>query len=525
MLKVYKFRSLAVVFAFSFTAMVSSLASPTFVLAMSDQSSPSLPTYIAESIPDDAELISTELAVLDDASLVYVKDGSEAQSTLLGSEDVPADPLDIMGGSRFERISVGEARDLMATDGVAALGRSLDNGSYGAYWGSCLSEQAFFQSNGTMFVCRARGVIDVSEHNGDIDWAAAKAGGVEGAIIRIGYSDARLDYKAQRNINECKRLGIPFGVYLYSYADTVSAAVDEGSFIAWALGQLGVTANDLSYPIYYDLEEWSWTGHSPVTDPSVNAAFVEACYRSVKSAGYNNFAVYSYTSWLKTALNSSYIHGLTNWVAQYNGRLTYDDLRANYRGWQYTSEGSVEGVSGNCDFNAFGYASWPVDDHDGVSLDSLGERVTDLTEGDYTFCSALGNLFIDIYNASSNNGVGAIVWPGSGSDNQLFRIAPAGNGHYTIRNVATGKNLDAFNGQTANGTDIIQWEVNSGANQLWDLYAMDDGTYMIASVNAGSRNKVVDVCAGQTEPGTKLELWAANGGANQRFGLIRVLRG
>lgn len=518
-MRVRDFRPLVVGLAFGSLCLALCSTEPTSALAMSDQSSPSLPTYIAESIPDDAELISTELAVLDDGSLVFVKDGSEAPSTLLGSEDAPADPLDITGGSRFERISVGEARDMIVTYGVTALGRSLDNGSYGAYWGSYLGGQAFFQSNGTMFACRARGVIDVSEHNGDIDWTAAKAGGVEGAIIRIGYSDARLDYKAQRNINECKRLGIPFGVYLYSYADTVSAAADEGSFIAWALGQLGVTANDLSYPIYYDLEEWSWTGHSPVTDPSVNAAFVEACYRSVKSAGFNNFAVYSYTSWLNSALDSSYIHGLTNWVAQYYGRLAYDDLGTNYRGWQYTSEGSVDGVSGECDLNAFGYANLPVDDHDGLSLDSLGERVTDMAEGDYTLCSSLGNLFIDIYNASSNNGVGAIVWPGSGSDNQLFHIAPAGNGHYTIRNVATGKNLDAFNGQTSNGTDIIQWEANSGANQLWDFYVMDDGTYMIASVNAGSHNKVIDVYDNCSDPGTKLELWAANGGSNQRFSL------
>lgn len=513
------FRLFVAGFAFGSLCLMSSLAVPTSAIALSDQSRSSLPVVIDESIPDDAELISTELAVLDDGSLVYVKDGSVAPTSLMGSEETPVDPLDITGGSRFERISVGEARDLIVSDGAAALSRSIDNGDYGAYWGSYSGEQAFFQSNGSMFACRARGVIDVSEHNGDIDWDAAKADGVEGAIIRIGYSDARLDYKAQRNIDECKRLGIPFGVYLYSYADTVSAAADEGGFIAWALGQLGVTANDLSYPIYYDLEEWSWTGHSPVTDPSVNTAFVEACYRSVKSAGFNNFAVYSYTSWLNTALNSSYIHGLTNWVAQYYGRLTYGDLSCNYRGWQYTSEGSISGVYGDCDLNAFGYASWPANDHDGVSLDSLGERVTDLTEGDYSLCSSLGNLYIDIYNASGNNGVGAIVWPGSGADNQLFHIAPAGNGHYTIGNVATGKNLDAFNGQTANGTDIIQWEANSGANQLWDLYIMEDGTYMIASVNAGSHNKVIDVYDNCSDPGTKLELWAANGGANQRFTL------
>lgn len=68
---------------------------------------------------------------------------------------------------------------------------------------------------------QAKGVIDVSGWQGDIDWAKAKADGVEGAIIRLGYGEGNnADKKAQRNISECKRLGIPFGIYWYSYADT-----------------------------------------------------------------------------------------------------------------------------------------------------------------------------------------------------------------------------------------------------------------------------------------------------------------
>ncbi len=137
------------------------------------------------------------------------------------------------------------------------------------------------------------GVVDVSEHNGAVDWETARANGVEGVIIRIGFGYSRFDFQSQRNISECKRLGIPFGVYLYSYAESVDEARHEGDFIVNALKQLGVTANDLSYPIYYDLEEWTWTGHSPVTNPSANAAMVEACLRQIKSNGYTDVAVYS----------------------------------------------------------------------------------------------------------------------------------------------------------------------------------------------------------------------------------------
>lgn len=101
------FRPFVAGFAFGSLCLMSSLAVPTSAIALSDQSRSSLPVVIDESIPDDAELISTELAVLDDGSLVYVKDGSVAPTSLMGSEETPVDPLDITGGSRFERMCWG----------------------------------------------------------------------------------------------------------------------------------------------------------------------------------------------------------------------------------------------------------------------------------------------------------------------------------------------------------------------------------------------------------------------------------
>ena len=82
---------------------------------------------------------------------------------------------------------------------------------------------------------------------------------MEGAIIRLGFgwgNDA--DTKAQRNINECKRLGIPFGIYWYSYAYDANCARAEGNDVAAKLRQMGVSPNNLKYPVYYDLEKWTW---------------------------------------------------------------------------------------------------------------------------------------------------------------------------------------------------------------------------------------------------------------------------
>ena len=97
----------------------------------------------------------------------------------------------------------------------------------------------------------------------DVDWAKAKADGVEGAIIRLGYGWGNYaDAKAQRNINECKRLGIPFGIYWYSYAYDANCARAEGNDVAAKLRQMGVSPNDLKYPVYYDPGEvdvgWSY---------------------------------------------------------------------------------------------------------------------------------------------------------------------------------------------------------------------------------------------------------------------------
>lgn len=334
-------------------ALAAAAAAPSPALAATvDQA---LPLVIDQSVPDDATLISADYALLASGEVVSVADGAPAEDGLLGTADTPPDPLDLTGGERYVPVSVGEARDALAEGGVELLSRRLGDSDYGAYWGTYAGTQALYMSDGTLFACQAKGVIDVSEHNGTIDWAAAKADGVEGAIIRIGFGTTRTDATAAYNISECKRLGIPFGVYVYSYAETVDHGTMEGAQVVDWLRQLGVSPADLDYPVYFDLEQWVWTGHTPPTDPSVYEEIVRRWFSEVEGAGYDA-AVYSYTSYLYGPLNSSYIHARTNWVAQYAPTLTYASFVDNYRGWQYTSSGEVAGITGRVDLNAFGNA-------------------------------------------------------------------------------------------------------------------------------------------------------------------------
>ena len=331
-------------------------------------------------------VVSEELAVTDSGDVMDLETGDTVTDPqLVGTVDKPADPLAKTDGESFIPVEVAEVKEAMgdaaaeaepddaadteddgdvaesqqdATDegaaGAVVRPAALQNNSYGAYWGTYSGTPAFFEADGTLFVQQAKGVIDVSEWQGQIDWQKAKNDGVEGAIIRISYGWGNgFDKQALRNISECKRLGIPFGIYSYSYAYDSTTAAYEGADMVSLLRQAGAQPGDLSYPVFYDLEKWTWTGHTPPASPSVYDGIVNAWYAKLQAAGYTNLSVYSYTSYLDTALNSANIRNKTRWVASYGARTNFP-YAANDRGWQYTSQGSVAGIQGSVDLNAFG---------------------------------------------------------------------------------------------------------------------------------------------------------------------------
>ena len=178
-------------------------------------------------------------------------------------------------------------------------------------------------------------VIDVSYHNGKIDWAKVKASGVDGAIIRCGYGDNYTnqdDEQWERNADECTRLGIPFGTYIYSYAKSESQARSEAEHVLRL-----VKGYKLSYPVYYDLEE-AGTQSGAVNRMKIFAEIIE-------NAGYW-VGVYCNKSWWDNTLKSLGDR-YTKWIARYNSTLGMSGVDM----WQYTSSGSVSGISGRVDMN------------------------------------------------------------------------------------------------------------------------------------------------------------------------------
>ena len=322
--------------------------------SMPDNPNAKLPDTVSDEISDDATVVSEDLAVTPEGEVKNIETGETViDATLVGTQDQQPDPLAKTNGESFIPVSAEDVKNAVADANVQLS--KFESNEYGAHWGTYNNTKAFFDYQNNLFVQQAKGVIDVSEWQGDIDWAKAKADGVEGVIIRLGYGwGNNADKKAQRNISECKRLGIPFGIYWYSYADTPSIAKEEGADVVAKLKQFGVNPSDLAYPVYYDLEKWTWEGHQPPTDPNVYNDIVNNWYSALQSAGYKNLSVYSYTSYLQGPLKHADIYAKTTWVAQYGARMGFDSFQTNSRGWQYTSSGKVDGISGNVDMNAFG---------------------------------------------------------------------------------------------------------------------------------------------------------------------------
>lgn len=178
-------------------------------------------------------------------------------------------------------------------------------------------------------------IIDVSTHQGKIDWEKVKPQ-IDGAILRCGYGgdlESQDDAQFKRNADECTRLGIPFGVYIYSYADSVEKAKSEA---AHALRL--VKGYKLAFPIYLDLEE-SKTIPGIIERANVFGDIIEA-------AGYW-CGVYSSLHWWNTHLKE--LDRFTKWVAQWNKTCDYKGSSLDM--WQYTDKGKIDGISGYVDMN------------------------------------------------------------------------------------------------------------------------------------------------------------------------------
>lgn len=177
--------------------------------------------------------------------------------------------------------------------------------------------------------------VDVSMHNGAIDWSKVAGAGMKFTFIKVGSTKSGIDPNFAFNITNAQAAGLKTGVYLYSYATTPQAAADEANLVLQWID--GYTVN---YPVVFDIEDKC---HKNLSDQQL-IDIINAFCTTIDAAGYYPM-VYSNKNMFVNKLS---ICGWDKWVAQYNDSCEYNN---NVCFWQYSSHGSVNGFGSRVDVN------------------------------------------------------------------------------------------------------------------------------------------------------------------------------
>ena len=187
--------------------------------------------------------------------------------------------------------------------------------------------------------------IDVSTFQGSINWSKVKQSGIQFAMIRGGYGRFGYDEMFLSNYKKAKNVGMPIGVYHYSYANTVDKAKQEAEFVISYL-----KGKQFEYPIAYDIEDKTLMTLSVSELTSIVKTFCE----KLEAAGYY-VSIYSGKYWFNDKLNMKILSCYDVWLAQWNTKPTYT---GPFGMWQYSSKGIVEGISGRVDMD-YAYKDYP----------------------------------------------------------------------------------------------------------------------------------------------------------------------
>ncbi len=189
--------------------------------------------------------------------------------------------------------------------------------------------------------------IDVSKWNEEIDWEKVKDAGIEYAIIRCGYRGASsgslvIDPNFTENIEGAIAADIPVGVYFFTQAVTESEAVEEASMVIHLIEEY-----DVDYPVFLDSESAGGKGRADDLSVEQRTTVHNAFLQTIAAAGYET-GVYGSRNWLEKQLDMERLSDYNTWLAEYTEAPGYPEY---YHIWQYTSKGTVPGISTRVDLN------------------------------------------------------------------------------------------------------------------------------------------------------------------------------
>ncbi len=190
--------------------------------------------------------------------------------------------------------------------------------------------------------------IDVSSHQGEIDWAALAEEGVEFAILRIGYrgytaGGLNADEQFAANLSAAQKNGIQVGAYFYSQALSAEEAREEADYVLELLD--GVT---LELPVFFDWEkqtaEGSRTGNA---DVSILTDCALAFCQTIETGGYEA-GIYFYSSLALDTYDLSVLTDYVFWLSQPGETPDFDYV---FTFWQYSYTGTLDGISSDVDLD------------------------------------------------------------------------------------------------------------------------------------------------------------------------------
>lgn len=252
------------------------------------------------------------------------------------------------------------------------------------------SNGIFYDGNGNEIKGAIAKGIDVSYHQGDIDWAKVKAEGFTFALLRCGYGDNiefQHDSKFVQNVKGCEENGIEYGVYIYSYAVNTQMAKNEADHV---LTMLEAADAKPTMPIYYDIEDEKTQGNLKA---SKLGDIAETFCSIIRDKGYK-VGVYSNYYWWTNKLTDARFENWARWVARYNNESGYDK---KYDIWQYSETSTVNGIGGNkTDVNILLSRECSVTGHN-YAVEQLITKGTISKSGKATYyCKTCGHKKTDI---------------------------------------------------------------------------------------------------------------------------------
>lgn len=299
--------------------------------------------------------------------------------------------------------------------------------------------------------------IDVSHHQGTIDWDIV-APQIDFAIIRCGYGDdltSQDDRQWTNNVEACTRLGIPFGVYIYSYALSEAEALSEANHVLRLIE--GYTP---TLPIYFDLEDPSILNNCSTTQIlNITRTFCEA----IEAEGYKA-GVYANRNWWTNYLTSSEYDQWDRWYARYASAPGYSK---DYTMWQYSETGSIDGISGNVDLNHW-YGAFPPQ-----------ETSTNTTAGDGTYIWPADTGYPITQSYTKAHGgfdlgtpIGSDVYAiASGTVIKAQDYGCQGSHGANNNRCSLGTNCPAYKAYPDSNGSYANWIIIDHGNNVYSLYA------------------------------------------------------